>query len=223
MKKTVLIILLAMTLSSCFTTTYMVDGTYKLKEANANYGIGIVDNGAYSDEYVTLVPNVVESQIELMIINNHSSSIRVLWDSAAFIGGDGVAQRVIHTGVKLIDKDKAQVPSVIPAGSRINDIIVPVDGIEFVNGQWTYLPFIKRVFSNIESAESLLSVYNSTPLHTQMTVLLPIETDKGKIEYTMIFEGGNFNITSAEVVDNNSSMWATIGASVLIGVLAALL
>lgn len=223
MKKSLLIILLAMTLSSCFTTTYMVDGNYKLKDANANYGVGLINDGAYFDEYVTLMPSVTDSKIDLVIINQHTSSIRVLWDNAAFIDGSGFAQRVIHTGVKLIDKDKAQVPSVIPAGSRITDVVVPVDGIEFTNGDWTYLPFIKRSFNDLESAENLLSLYNTTPAHSQITLLLPIEVDDRKIEYTMIFEGEKFQITSSETVDQAASMKAVYGWSIGASILTILL
>ncbi len=187
------------TLSSCHTTTYFIGGKYKLKEANSNHdSLGVNANNTYSDEYVTLCPSasVSGSQIDLTIINCHSSSIRILWDDAAFIDNEGSSHRIIHMGIKLVDKEKAQVPSVIPVGARLEDTIAPVDGLTFVDGHWSIaLPNYNK-FDSINAAANTLHLYKTNPHYTETKLMLPIEVDGTKIEYTLTFIGSEFKILS---------------------------
>lgn len=210
MKKILLMILTTIVLSSCHTTTYFIDGKYRLKEANSNHtSLGIHSNNTYSDEYVTLSPSasVSGSQIDLTIVNNHSSSIRILWDDAAFIDNEGSSHRIIHMGIKLIDKEKAQVPSVIPAGARLEDTIAPVDGLTLIDGNWSIaLPNYNK-FDNMNSAENTLQLYKTNPYYTETKLLLPIEIDGKKIEYTLTFVGSEFNIQSMVEYDNPRTLY----------------
>ncbi len=210
MKKVLLIILAMTTLSSCYTTTYFIDGKYRLKEANSNNtSLGISSNNTYSDEYITLTPlaSVAGSQIDLTIINNHSSSIRILWDDAAFIDNAGASHRIIHMGIKLIDKEKAQVPSVIPAGARLEDTIAPVEWLEYTNGNWSIaLPSYNK-FNSMDTAENTLQLYRTNPYYTETKLLLPIEIDGKKIEYTLTFVGSEFNIQSMVEYDNTGTLY----------------
>lgn len=226
MKKVLLIILAMTTLSSCYTTTYFIDGKYKLKEANANHNsLGVHSNNTYSDEYVTLCPSasVSGSQIDLTIINNHSSSIRILWDDAAFIDNEGSSHRIIHMGIKLIDKEKAQVPSVIPAGARLEDTIAPVDGLTLIDGNWSIaLPNYNK-FDNINAAENILQLYKTNPYYTETRLLLPIEVDGKKIEYTLTFVGSEFNIQSLVEYDTEKATNALYISSGVVLVVSTLL
>lgn len=229
MKKRLLILLAMTTLSSCYTTTYFIDGKYKLKEANSNHtSLGINSNNTYSDEYVTLTPSasVSGSQIDLTIVNNHSSSIRILWDDAAFIDNEGSSHRIIHMGIKLVDKEKAQVPSVIPAGARLEDTIAPVDGLTFVDGHWSIaLPNYNK-FDNINAAENTLQLYKTNPYYTETKLLLPIEVDGKKIEYTLTFIGSEFNLQSLVEYDSektNDALYISSGVMLVVSALLPLL
>lgn len=226
MKKHLLIILTAMTLSSCYTTSYFVEGNYPLKSTVANHEMNNVtsNDGMYSDEFVTIMANISDPKIDLAIANNHRSSIRVLWDNAAFIDMNGSAHRVIHMGVKLVDKEKAQVPSVIPVGSNISDVVCPVDCIERINGTWEFSLFGSASFGSKDSAKQLVAKYTSNPQLTETKLLLPIEVDDKKIEYTLSFIGNKFQIKKAEVQDVGKTALATcgwtLGTSLLVYIIA---
>jgi len=43
---------------------------------------------------------------------------------------------VIHKGVKLADRQASKPPSMVPPKAKIEDIIVPVENVEFANGEW---------------------------------------------------------------------------------------
>lgn len=210
------------TLSSCYTTTYFIDGKYKLQEANSKSALlGVCSNNKYSDEYITLIPtaSVSGSQIDLTIVNNHSSSIRILWDDAAFIDNEGSSHRIIHMGIKLIDKEKAQVPSVIPAGARLEDTIAPVDGLAYKDGSWSIaLPDYNK-FNSRDAAENTLQLYRTNPYYTETKLLLPIEIDGKKIEYTLTFVGSEFKLQSMEEYDAAQSINAIYIGSGLVTVL----
>lgn len=218
MKKTLLVALVAVVLTSCYTTTYYVEGKYQLADTNSNYETNnaTMGNGMYSDEYITISPVVSDPKIDLTIVNNYKSSIRVLWDEAALIDGSGATHRVIHMGVKLVDKEKAQVPSVIPSGARIEDVVAPVDALEFVNGEWSITSFYDKSFATKEDAEDLLNRYESTPSYTSSKLLLPIEVEGKKIEYTFTFVGDNFELQSFETYDDAKSNLAIYGWSTII-------
>ena len=70
--------------------------------------------------------------------------MKIDWSSAAYIDVQGLSHGVIHAGVRLMDKNKPQTPTIIPPGAKAEDIIVPTDSIEFVSGQfggWRTKPF----------------------------------------------------------------------------------
>lgn len=63
--------------------------------------------------------------------NKTESSVQIEWNTASFVDTEGKAHRVIRDGVKLEDRDKPQVPSVIPPGASIEARVVSVDSIEY--------------------------------------------------------------------------------------------
>lgn len=194
MKKVGLIVLITMTLSSCYKSFYVVDGKYQLTEMTSNYDkieSGQVSNGVYHDNLITIFTSVKGSNISLLIENNHNSSIRVLWDGAAFIDISGTAHRVVHSGVHWEDKSNQQVPSVIPSASNIKEMISPVD--------WIALPFGNKRFSVAENANKLLKQYSLNPRLTTVKLLLPIEVDDKTIEYTLVYVGTDFKVEQIQV------------------------
>ena len=221
MKKILLIILVMTTLSSCYTTTYFINGKYQLEETRSTHAPSNINsnNNFYSDDFVTLIPEIVEYQIVLTIINNHNSTIRIPWDDAAYVDNQGSTHRVIHMGVKLVDKEKAQVPTIIPAGARLDDVVVPSDGIELVNGIWINRPLFNNEFSDEESAKNTLERYRTTPYYTKFHLLLPIEIDNKRIEYTLTFRGREFNIQSVEISNPNGSIKPVFAITGIFGII----
>lgn len=85
--------------------------------------------------------------MEFTLVNKLQQPITVEWDRCAFVDADGVSHRVIHAGVRLMNRDQPQAPSVVGALGRIEDLIIPTDYVAFVDGRW-----INRVYLPIDPA-----------------------------------------------------------------------
>lgn len=211
--------------SSCTTTTYFIDGSYQIKETASNPKADNVswNNQVYSDNFISMYPTVDGKKINLTIVNKHSSSIRILWDEAAYIDNDGSSHRVIHKTTKLHNKEQEQVPSVIPTGARLEDFVIPASYAFVTTEGWAYQPQVYNAYNRRESAESALATYKSNPYYSQTKLLLPIEIDGKKIEYTMSFTGSNFNIGSTTELDNDKTLNFTMIFSGTLTILAYLI
>jgi hypothetical protein len=209
------------TLSGCYTTTYFVECIHKIDEGYSNPRTDneVVTELSYSDEYLTIIPYSEYPRIELVLINNHTSSIHILWDEAAYTDVRGKAHRIIHNNTKFIDREKAQVASVIPAGAKIEDVIVPTECIAMIDGEWEIIPFESDEFLSLEDAEAELYAYQNNPGLSKCSLLLPIEIEGKKIEYTLNFTGKNFSINSIMDLDKESTN-AAIAAITSIGIFA---
>lgn len=193
MKKVIFVVLMAVALSSC-STIHVIDNNYLFNHANSTHnpaGVAI-NNQSFEDEYISIqLLQVLNEGIILTLANNHSSTIRILWDEAAFVDHDGYSHRINHdnnSASKILSKDisvvvdeyKVQIPSVIPAGSRVNTAIIPVDNAAIA--MYEPMDFVDK-----EMAEETLREMQAHPDHPTIKLLLPIEVDGKKIEYTATF------------------------------------
>ena len=224
MKRFLIGIIMIVTLSGCYTTTYFVDSIHKIDKGYSNPQTNneVVTELSYSDEYITILPYSEYPRIELVLINNHTSSMRVLWDEAAYTDVRGTAHQVIHNNTKFIDREKAQVASVIPAGAKIEDVIVPTECIAMIDGEWEIIPFESDEFLSLEDAEAELYAYQNNPGLSKCSLLLPIEIEGKKLEYTLNFTGEDFSINSIMDLDEESTS-AAIAAITSIGIFAMIL
>ncbi|MGL6178525.1 MAG: hypothetical protein ACRC13_04820 [Tannerellaceae bacterium] len=70
-------------------------------------------------------------------MNNKSNySIKIPWDEVAYIDASGQTGRVMHTGVKYIDRNNSQPASVVPKGASLTDIVVPTYNVYYVEGRY---------------------------------------------------------------------------------------
>jgi len=91
---------------------------------------------SYSDEYIDVTFAIGETQIGFDIQNKTDNGIKINWDELAFISPNGKSERVIHNGVRLIERNSPQAPTIIPPKSRISDILIPSDNIAFTGDYW---------------------------------------------------------------------------------------
>lgn len=92
--------------------------------------------------------------IPFSIKNKTSQPMQILWDSSAFVDPSRESCRIIHSGVKLINKESSQPPTVIASNAKISDTIVPSDNITWASGNkdtpadWKYSLLLKPWASN---------------------------------------------------------------------------
>lgn len=200
-------------------TSYSVTGQYNTDSVICpGEGLHAIAFNDYNDNGVRISPYITPDDITVWIRNDTQSSIKVLWDDAAFIDGEGISHRIIHTGTKYIDKEKAQVPSVVAQSSEINDSLYPVDYVILNNTSsgtigWSKQPLLDltQKYRSKEEALNVIACINSLKL------LLPIEYNGIKKEYLFSFSGDGYSVHEEQW----SQVGVVIGLGVAVGVLVA--
>jgi hypothetical protein len=116
--------------------------------------------------------------LSLVLRNKGSRAVKIKWDESAFVGTDGKSQRVIHTGIRLVRRDEAQPPSMVPPNATLEDEVVPASSVSFYADRWNF---------------ELLFDPSANPIGKTLGVMLAIEIG-GTTEY----ENGVFEIISAK-------------------------
>lgn len=182
-------------------------------ERDSESFIPISDNTCFVDglRFITSFDGICST---LHIKNESGSSVKVLWDDGALIDQENVAHRIIHAGIKITDKEKAQVPSVIPDDSTIEETIYASDYLKWnaTKGDWDYLPIVwDKTFNNQEAAESYIK--NMAPIK----IMIPIEKNGILTEYLISFK------EKGSMMKANNYTSLSTGSIIVIGLAGCLL
>src|SRR5207237_235665 len=93
----------------------------------------------FSDESLSISFAITNMEMGFTIINRSEAPLALQWDAASFIDLSNAAHRVIHKGVKLVDRDKPQPASIIPPGTTLTDTAYPADFVSWnqtINDWW---------------------------------------------------------------------------------------
>jgi len=131
---------------------------------------------AFHDDALAISFGFGRTEIDFTLQNNTDDPIKIDWNLVSFVESWGSAQGVIHKGVKLADKQAAKPPTVIPPGAKIEDMVVPLDRIEFVEGTWLTHPLL------FEGPDSLKMV------GAEFSVFMPLEIRATIKNYTFAFK-----------------------------------
>jgi hypothetical protein len=150
------------------------DWNFALQQPSPNNGL------SYVDDNISIVFLIDKERIGFEIQNKSDAAMKINWDEVSFISPDDRASRVIHSGIRLIEKDSPQTPTLIPPNSRIKDFIVPSDNIVFSSGWKTYELFPGEAVN-----------FNGK----KFTIYFPMDIKGNKKEYSF-----SFNIIINELV-----------------------
>ena len=214
MRRSVLIVLLVSALFfSCTTTNYTIHANYQLKTTNSNLKeIDVIRNGQiYTDEFVTIQPKLNQDKVvSLTITNHHDSTIRILWDEAAFVDGKSSSHRIMHAGTK--EGDKEQIPYVIPSGSYMTTAVIPIDA-----GNVYLWKNDGQLYADQKQAQRVVDNHKSYSYTARL--LFPLEIDGKKVDYMMNFEVDDWSVADVQVESEFSIAFILISAVVALGTL----
>ena len=137
--------------------------------------------------------SVGTKEIDFEIYNKTDKSIKIIWDETSFIPyGEG--KKVMHKGVKYVDRNAAQVPTAIPSKTTWSDMVVPTDNVYYKQGY--YSQYVSNP-GGWETTDLWLTADFNKP-ETEAVVmklkglkyrlLMPMEVNGIKKEYTFNFE-----------------------------------
>jgi hypothetical protein len=88
----------------------------------------------FEDQAIRIRFSLSEKQIGMILQNKLQLPIKVDWNNISYVDITGLAHGVMHTGVRYMERDRPQVPTIIPPAAMIDDVIVPSDHISYTPG-----------------------------------------------------------------------------------------
>ncbi|WP_221409460.1 hypothetical protein [Marinoscillum furvescens] len=148
----------------------------------------------HSDSLIDITWKLNATSFSFQLVNKSNSNLRINWNEAVYVDHSGTSGAIIHSEVKYIDKNKPQKPTVIVAGSKVEDIIVPSENIYYVSGQyggWKTKPILPNWGRSQEELDALTDVY----IDKDISILLPISSGEDTYEYLFKFHVNDFKNT----------------------------
>ena len=139
---------------------------------------------SFEDDMIAIAWYATSTQFHFILRNKTNHSIKIPWDEVAYINPSGQSMRCIHSGVKLIDRNNAQAPTVIAKNSTLSDLLMPAEHIYYISGKyggWRERSLFGEYKSQEEAKQSGL-------IGTKVSVLLPIMIENVTNEYLFQFE-----------------------------------
>ena len=140
----------------------------------------------YKDDYIDISWFVGSPKFSFTVKNKSEYSIKIPQYDVTYINTAGSVGRVMHSGVKYIDRNNFQPASIIPKGAFLSDIIQPTENVYYISGKYggwntTDLFNFKIDKTNIEVSKALY-------LGKIVRVLLPILIQDVCNEYVFEFK-----------------------------------
>lgn len=140
MKKTtnfIIAFFCAVSLSSCYTTQTVPYSSFSYSLVDDKGEIQDTGNAlTFVDSSIIASFAIGKKDISMMLKNQSPSTIKILWDECLFIR-NGSPGKVMHAGIKFTDRNQSQPPSIVPAGTTFDDVIVPTENVYWREGYYS--------------------------------------------------------------------------------------
>ncbi len=103
---------------------------FKLTEPKGAAGL------SYAATEMDIRFRIIPEEIGFSLLNLTDAPMLVHWDESAYVDQSGRSHRVIHLGVRYIDRDKPMVPSIVPPKTRLEDIVYPTSHVLYTSTGW---------------------------------------------------------------------------------------
>lgn len=155
----------------------------------------------FEDGLVAVQIGVIHNAFRLNVRNKGDQSIKLIWDETSFIDLDGTLSRVMHIGVKYVDRNSSQPPTVIPAQQRLADDLFPTNRVWYrppsprLAAGYQNGPLLKPAYAGsvVQAGEPVPAAPDSftTAVRSQVgrrfAIVIPFEAGGVKNEYTFWF------------------------------------
>ena len=179
-----LILTLSLGFGSCLGTKY-------------NYSFKLLGDYAKSDKMfndskIQAFFIVGNKQLDFTLKNLTNEPMKINWDEASLII-NGESKRVMHKGVKFIDRNSPQAPTVIPGNSSIDELVLPTDNVFFNEGYYSNYyssPGSWKIVDLLPSWDKYKEETKKKIMNSKGSILkffLPIEQNNQKMYYTFEF------------------------------------
>ena len=143
----------------------------------------------YKDNIIDLIIYTDDYSFKICLENVSDSSIKIIWDDVIFVSYNGSIEKVMHKGVKYVDRNESQKPTTIIRNTRWEDVIIPTNLIYYSTNKYELLSTPLS-----DGGWYASSIYPSrrvgiaNPNIGQMQLMIPIQINGIVNEYIFIFD-----------------------------------
>ncbi len=139
-----------------------------------------------------------DTSIGIILNNKSDHTIKIDWDNSAWISPSGESKRIIHSGVKLVDRNSPQSPSIIVRNGLLRDSVTPSENIYYVSGQYGGWRYHSLLHNTGVMAMDMQGELKKAQIYVGKTcgLLLPIEIEGVQNDYLFTFSIGDAKITN---------------------------
>lgn len=173
---------------------------------------------SFADEKISIYWSILNDEFAFTIHNKTNHALKINWDNVVFIKPDRTISKMVHSGTKYSRINEGQVPTTIPRGTYLEDVLVPAENITYMADNWITLPLLPNTFDSDHELQKAKELESS-----ELSIFLPIEIENVPNEYTFHFKIDKVEArTEAEShyvrqpTENSSFIaWSAVGGMVL--------
>ena len=134
----------------------------------------------YEDALVSVAIVPVVGTFRMSVENKTEHSLQIVWNEATYVGVNGIVSRVSPGNTRVMDMEREQPPTVVPAGARAIVTAIPNDYYvtSSYGGYTRDFLCVRQPFGELQDSEARL--------------VLPIRVQDVTNEYTFVFRLHNF-------------------------------
>jgi len=141
------------------------------------------DNMSFDDAFLSFKFSIDPKGIACSIRNKTGDPISVNWNVISYVDSSGDAHKVMHSGIRLVDKEAPQTPTLIPPTARISETLFPIDYILSGSGGLTQTPLWPDTGYVSKDESHLKTLEGST-----FSIFMPIEVGGKSKNYSFVFK-----------------------------------
>ena len=143
-----------------------------------------VDKYSFSDSIINIVIYGTPEQFNFELKNVSPSSLKLIWNEAAFVGLAGSTSKIMHNGVKYSEREGDQPATTIIKGAKIDDLACPTANVYYDEG--TRIGY--STYGNGWKTRSMLPKDYKGAEAGEIRLMLPIQVKDVVNEYTFVFK-----------------------------------
>lgn len=143
----------------------------------------------YEDDYIDIVWYVDLKQFNFTLRNKSNHTLKLNWDDISYVDVNGKVGRVMHSGIKYVDRNSSQPSSTVPKGASLSDILLPTDNVSYSSptkysaGGWSENYLLPCVYKD----EATLFQNAPDYIGKTMSILMPIMIENVQNDYIFKF------------------------------------
>lgn len=143
-----------------------------------------VEKYSFVDDYISIIIYGDSEQFNFELKNISSTSIKIIWNEAAFVGLDGKSSKIMHVGTKFSQRESDQPATTIIKGAKIDDVATPTANVYYDEG---VLIGYSHLGSGWKTKSMLPKDYKGKDAG-EIRLMLPIQIKDVINEYTFVFK-----------------------------------